>query len=220
MGRAGENLTDRVLVEIRERILRFDLKPGQRFTEQDLAAMLQVSRTPVREALNKLEQEGLVTIIPRVGCVVRQLSLKEVGDLFEVRRALEVLAIQQCGERASQKDLLELLSLVRKEQAGTKDFFPFEESFHTTIASLSGNEPLTRVLHQVNGRLVALCRLDLSRPWRQEHVHRDHVDLARLLHQGKVTAAMELMSRHILKAKEHVSLMAQEGLAPLFMSEY
>ncbi|MDR7433844.1 MAG: GntR family transcriptional regulator [Armatimonadota bacterium] len=218
MRRGRENLTDRVFREIRERILRFDLKPGQRFTEHDLAEMLRVSRTPIREALNKLEQEGLVTIIPRVGCLVRQLSLREVGDLFEIRRALEILAVQQCGGRASREDLLELLSLVRREQIGVENFSSYEESFHMRIAFLSGNEPLVKMLQQIHGRLLALCRLDLARPWRQEHVHRDHVDLARLLHQGELTAAMDLMSRHILKAREHISLMAQEGLAPLFLS--
>ena len=92
-------LRDVVFNTLREAILKGDLKPGERLMELQLAAQLGVSRTPIREAIRKLELEGLVIMIPRKGAVVAEITEKSLRDVLEVRRALEALAVRFACEK-------------------------------------------------------------------------------------------------------------------------
>ena len=98
-------LRDVVFNTLRQEILTGKLKPGERLMEIHLANKLGVSRTPIREAIRKLELEGLVIMIPRRGAEVAQITLKNLKDVMEVRRALDVLAIELACERMAQEEL-------------------------------------------------------------------------------------------------------------------
>ena len=98
-------LRELVFESLREAIIQGKLGPGERLMEIQLAEEMGVSRTPVREAIRKLELEGLVVMIPRKGAYVAGLSLKDIADVFEIRRALEGLAAELASERATDEEL-------------------------------------------------------------------------------------------------------------------
>lgn len=116
-------LRDVVFNTLRTSILTGELKPGERLMEIHLADKLGVSRTPIREAIRKLELEGLVTMIPRRGAEVAQITEKNLRDVLEVRRALDALAVELACERITEDELAELKKRVRtsnwKQSAAT-----------------------------------------------------------------------------------------------------
>lgn len=107
-------LRDVVFQTLRQAILRGDIKPGERLMEVQLANKLGVSRTPICEAIRKLELEGLVTMMPRKGAEVAQITEKNLKDVLEVRRALEELAIKLACERITYRQLEQLKAAARE----------------------------------------------------------------------------------------------------------
>ena len=101
LGRVAAPLREQVIAALRQAILDFDLKPGQRLVERELIEQLAVSRTTIREAIRELSAEGLVTVVPQKGAIVAAPSLEDAVDLYEVRASLESLVVQRFVERAS-----------------------------------------------------------------------------------------------------------------------
>lgn len=156
-------LRDAVRDEIRERIIDGRYPPNTRIVERSLAEQLGVSRIPVREALRMLETEGFVTLVPRRGVLVRQLSEKDVDELFDVRRALEVLAAERAAERAGKGDILRLRQVLargrRAMDAGDLTaVWAANEEFHDEIIRLARNDLLADLLEPLQGRLHWLFR--------------------------------------------------------------
>ena len=110
-------LRDVVFNTLRQAILRGELKPGERLMEIQLANKLGVSRTPIREAIRKLELEGLVLMIPRKGAEVAQITEKSLRDVLEVRRALEELAVQLACDRMTKEGMQELKQAAKEFEA-------------------------------------------------------------------------------------------------------
>ena len=125
-GRENENeylpLRDVVFNTLRQSILTGELKPGERLMEIHLADKLGVSRTPIREAIRKLELEGLVTMIPRRGAEVAQITEKSLRDVLEVRRALDALAVELACERITPSQLEQLREACDAFERETKLF--------------------------------------------------------------------------------------------------
>ena len=131
-------LRDVVFNTLRQEILTGKLKPGERLMEIHLANKLGVSRTPIREAIRKLELEGLVIMIPRRGAEVAQITLKSLKDVMEVRRALDVLAIELACERMNQEDRDSLFQAcenfsVAVETNDTRKMAEADVAFHDII---------------------------------------------------------------------------------------
>lgn len=151
-------LRDVVFKTLRRGILTGELKPGERLMEIHLANRLGVSRTPIREAIRKLELEGLVTMIPRRGAEVANITEKNLKDVLEVRQALESLAIELACERISEEkkqELKERLEQVEKAVA-TKDTSAIasaDVAFHDTIVEASGNLRLTQLVSNLGEQM-------------------------------------------------------------------
>lgn len=156
-------LRDQVRDDLRQRIVTGALVPGQRIVERDIAQQLGVSRLPVREAIRMLEAEHVVEMIPRRGVVVRRLKKRDVEELFDAREALEVLAVQQAAQRATDA---ELRRLSRIAETGTKaaragddrKAAASQERFHDEILQLSHNQLLLEMLGPLQARLHWLFR--------------------------------------------------------------
>lgn len=145
-------LRDVVFNTLRQAILTGELKPGERLMEIHLANRLGVSRTPIREAIRKLELEGLVTMIPRRGAEVAQITEKSLQDVLEVRRALDALSVELACERISQEELEQLEQACKKveEAIAGKDLKKIAQAdvaFHDIIVKATGN---TRLVQMVN----------------------------------------------------------------------
>lgn len=148
-------LRETVYKKLRRQILTGDLKPGERLMEIHLANQLDVSRTPIREAIRKLELEGLVRIIPRSGAQVAQISEKGLKDVLEVRRALDALSSELACERITAQDKGKLKKACESFEAAVKkgnaaEIAEADVAFHDVIKNAADNECLL----EVSGRLA------------------------------------------------------------------
>lgn len=157
-------LRDVVFNTLRQAILTGELKPGERLMEIHLADRLGVSRTPIREAIRKLELEGLVTMIPRKGAQVAKITEKNLKDVLEVRRALDVLTVKLACDRMDEETKAELLKacdefarVVKKND--TKDITEADVRFHDIILKSTGND---RLLQLVNNLAEQMYRYRLE----------------------------------------------------------
>ena len=144
-------LRDVVFKTLRQAILTGELKPGERLMEIHLANRLGVSRTPIREAIRKLELEGLVTMIPRKGAEVAQITEKSLKDVLEVRRALDVLAVELACERITdaEKEDLKQACFLFEEATKTKDATKIaseDVKLHNIIVKATGNDRLIQLV--------------------------------------------------------------------------
>ena len=151
-------LRDVVFNTLRQEILTGKLKPGERLMEIHLANKLGVSRTPIREAIRKLELEGLVIMIPRRGAEVAQITLKNLKDVMEVRRALDVLAIELACERMAQEELDALYQACEhfSDAVKTKDTRMLAEAdvaFHDQIVLSTGNARLIQLVSNLSEQM-------------------------------------------------------------------
>ncbi len=147
-------LRDVVFNTLREAILRGDLKPGERLMELQLAAKLGVSRTPIREAIRMLEQEGLAVTVPRKGAEVARMTLKDMEDVLEVREALDELAVRIACQKISEEQLERLRQVKRNFEMNTKskDVKKIAESdvkFHDIIYEAADNPKLGSILNNL-----------------------------------------------------------------------
>jgi len=150
----NETLADRIADRLKRLIVTGEIKPGQKLVEKDIATAFNVSRTPLREALARLVNDGLAAGIPYRGIFVRQITLRQVQDIYEMRIAIEGLAAMLAAERADARDiaaLSELLTAMDKEQAGddSAELKLLNERFHRAIAIASGNALLVERLDEL-----------------------------------------------------------------------
>jgi len=150
----NETLADRIADRLKRLIVTGEIKPGQKLVEKDIAAAFNVSRTPLREALARLVNDGLAAGIPYRGIFVRQITLRQVQDIYEMRIAIEGLAAMLAAERGDAGHfaaLNELLIAMDKEQAGddSAELKLLNERFHRAIAIASGNALLVERLDEL-----------------------------------------------------------------------
>lgn len=195
-------LRDVIFEAMRKAIVSGDIKPGERLMEVSLADQMGVSRTPVREAIRRLEAEGLVTMVPRKGTHVSELSVKDTMDVLEVRAALEKLATGLAAKRMQPQQIKSLetihkqfITYVEKENiegAVRKDI-----EFHDLIYAASGNSRLVGVAaslreHIFRFRVIYLKDMEIA-----EHVEHEHSEILNALRDKDETVASELAERHI-----------------------
>lgn len=147
-------LRDVVFQTLRQAILKGELQPGERLMEIKLAERLGVSRTPIREAIRKLELEGLVVMIPRKGAAVANITEKDTKDVLEVRRTLEMFAVEVACERITEEQLAELKKAAKAFEAskGSMDLIRIAETdmnFHEIIYQATHNERLVQMLNNL-----------------------------------------------------------------------
>src|SRR5919198_2893227 len=154
-----ENLTlwQRVYEYLREEILAERLRPGTELLEVPLSQELGVSRGPIREAIGRLAAEGLVTVRPRRGAVVRALSGDEFAEAYQVREALEVMAVRLAVPKLEPADLARLDELNQElrshaEAGDVARFFETNRAFHLVFFEVAGNRMLTELYRQVSGQ--------------------------------------------------------------------
>lgn len=151
-------LRDVVFNTLREAILKGDLKPGERLMELQLAAQLGVSRTPIREAIRMLEQEGLAVTVPRKGAEVAKMTLKGMEDVLEIREALDILACQLACERITEEQLT-LLAEKKKafedslKSGNVKAIAETDVAFHDVIYDATNNPKLVNMLNNLREQI-------------------------------------------------------------------
>lgn len=180
-------LRDVVFNTLRQAILRGELKPGERLMEIQLANKLGVSRTPIREAIRKLELEGLVLMIPRKGAEVADITEKSLRDVLEVRKALEELAVKLACDKIQDDEIEELKQAAQefKETLECGDVTEYAEAdvkFHDIIYRTTDNERLIQLLYNLREQMYR---------YRVEYLKRDDAHEILLAEHDKIIATIE-----------------------------
>lgn len=199
-------LREVVFESLREAIIGGILMPGERLMEQQLAEELGVSRTPVREAIRKLELEGFVVMIPRKGAYVAGISLKDVADVFEIRAALEGLAAGLAAERITDDELEELERiLVRKaeiiEENNLEQLIEIDTMFHDHLYRASRNEKLVQIINNLREQIQRFRSTTLAYPGRMKVALEEHKKIVEAISERNVVLAQQLAQEHIENAE-------------------
>lgn len=195
-------LRDVVFNTLRQAILKGELKPGERLMEIALAEKLGVSRTPIREAMRKLELEGLVVMIPRRGAQVANITEKDLNDVLEVRIALENVAIEKACTRMSQEDMGKLW-LAAKEfertmaEGNLVRLAEADVAFHEIIYRASDNKRLNQVLNNLREQIYRYRVEYLKEEETRNLLVKEHEELTRAIRERDVEKAQEISYRHI-----------------------
>ena len=195
-------LRDVVFNTLRKAILRGELKPGERLMEIQLANKLGVSRTPIREAIRKLELEGLVLMIPRKGAEVAQITEKNMQDVLEVRKALEELSVQLACERITPEQVEEMKMAAEdfRKVLKSRDVTKIAEAdvkFHDIIFAATNNQRLITLLNNLREQMYRFRVEYLKQKECYPQLLEEHDKLIALISGGEVEEACELMGCHI-----------------------
>lgn len=199
---------DRAYSYIKEQIISSSIKPGQRVKAQDFARKLKVSRTPVREALGRLQQERLVIQDDGWGYIVRPVTFKEILDLYKIRESLEVQAALEALPHLNDLSLAELDSALAQSTQLLKDnkldqFRAANRRFHLLIASASGNELLHRLLLMINDWILFIGALHQdSHKHRAKEVLLENMAILNALRRKDLLLTRTTVLTHIRNARE------------------
>ena len=204
-------LRDVVFNTLRQAILRGELKPGERLVEVQLANKLGVSRTPIREAIRKLELEGLVLMIPRKGAEVADITEKSLMDVLEVRKALEELAVQLCCDKITGKEIEELhraaddFRRILKTSDDVTEIAEADVRFHDIIYLATGNQKLIQILNNLREQMYRYRVECIKRKESHPILIAEHEEIIRRIENKEKKEAADIVCRHIDNQAEVVT---------------
>lgn len=209
-------LVDEASRLIRDMILTGRLPAGTRLRQADLAEQMGISRTPLREALMKLEQEGLITVLPRRGFRVVEFQLEEAIELYDIREMLDGLAARLTAQRIDRETLKSLESHLGKmekcvQKQNPNEWFIHHVAFHEEILVASGNSRLVGLISNIRLSIQRFHPLLLATPNRLKSAFQEHVAIFKAIQAKDPERAERLARLHIANAKEIVvKLMAEQ----------
>ena len=204
-------LRDVVFNTLRQAILRGELKPGERLMEVQLGNKLGVSRTPIREAIRKLELEGLVLMIPRKGAEVADITEKSLMDVLEVRKALEELAVQLCCDKITGKEIEELhraaddFRRILKTSDDVTEIAEADVRFHDIIYLATGNQKLIQILNNLREQMYRYRVECIKRKESHPILIAEHEEIIRRIENKEKKEAADIVCRHIDNQAEVVT---------------
>lgn len=215
--RQPSSFHEQVYVLLRQAIIEGRLRPGERLVESRLASDLRISRAPVREALRKLERDGLVAVWGGKGLRVVRLSVDQVAELYACRAALERLAAQEAAQAVARgepgagqavraiEQALELEASRIRARASVSELVEATNGFHNAVVRASGNQCLAELMTGLQDRIVQARRTSLSVSGNPRRFHEHHRQVLEAIRAGQAVRAGQLMEAHILDARERVT---------------
>jgi DNA-binding GntR family transcriptional regulator len=202
-------LREIVYEELKREILVGEIAPGTRMMEIELADEMGVSRTPVREAIRKLEKEGLVTIEPRKGAYASDVSIKDMVDVLEVREDLEAMAAAMAAQKVNKDEKQALIEATMEykeavESERTEDIIRCDEKFHQLIVNCSGNKTLVQLFSQVQELALRFRYLYYDDFSRYERMPMEHREIEEAILSGDYEKARVAAGEHVKKLKQFV----------------
>jgi DNA-binding GntR family transcriptional regulator len=201
----GASLSERAYQRLRRAIATGELKPGQRVMEVEVAEWLQMSRTPVREALRRLESGGMLAVEPRTGVVVASISRRAMLELYVMREVLEGTAARLCARHASDFEIMALEELVKREaqqQGNFEALARHNRLFHEAIHRGAHNRYLEKSLEAVNDSMCLLGPSQMLIPARAQTAKGEHAELAKYIKKRDADAAEAAARRHVRSAQQ------------------
>jgi GntR family transcriptional regulator, rspAB operon transcriptional repressor len=194
--------------EIRDRILRSEYRPGAALSEAQIAGSLLVSRTPVREALKQLEQEGLVRSVPQRGVFVTELTVSDIDEIFQIREQLESLAARIAAVRMSDDEIASLGDELRAAEAVAdagrlEDAFRADVSLHKQIIAVTRNRRLGQILSTLDNQVHRIRYLSPTTPGRLRATLAEHLEIVEALKARDPDVAGRVMIQHLRNARDN-----------------
>lgn len=210
-----ELLNQKVYRALKEAILKGEIAKGEKLIESQIAQQLGTSRTPVREAINRLAVEGLVELVPNQGAFVAEISMEDIEEVFQIRSVLEGLAVRLFARRSTDEHLRELeikLGEMKRalEAKDTISYGELDASFHRFIWSFSGSKRLLKILDGLMPYIDSYRLKSLYLPHVMEISFEDHLNLLNLLKGRKIKESEELMRRHVERVLERILCVGRE----------
>ncbi len=202
-------LREIVFEALRELIINGQIKAGERLMEVQLAEEMGVSRTPVREAIRKLELEGLVVMIPRKGAYVSDLSTKDVADVFEIRAALEALAAGLACERITEEELEELERLLLQvakcvKAENLEELVEADTQFHDVVYRASRNKRLVQIISNLREKIQRFRAISMGTAGRMRETLEEHRQMVAAITERNVELARRVAREHIENSENKV----------------
>ncbi len=208
--RKHKTLREQIVFSLRESIIRGELKPGTKLTEPELATRLGISRTPIRESFRQLESEGFLTVIPRKGAVVSNITRKDIEDFFELKSLLEGYAARVATEKMTEKDVDKLIQINKEladcaENNNYERFFTKNEEFHNYFLTLCGNEKLVEIRDTMVKRFLGFRMAALSLPGRLMESVKQHEQAIKAFKKGDGRLAEAVLVEHALLGGDYLA---------------
>lgn len=208
--RDAASLRDTAYREIKHRIITCAFRPGEYVNELQLSARLNIGRTPVHQALDRLMVEGMVEVIPRKGVIVKPVSLNEVMQIIEVRLINEPLGARLAAEHASDADLSHMAEVLERAKhwecvRNVENLMLLDREFHLAVATAARNEVLTEFLRNLHERSLRFWFSSLNAPTQYQLVHDEHAAILEAISRHEPDKADTAMRRHIESFRRNVS---------------
>lgn len=220
----SSNLSASVVATLKEHIVHWHYPPEHRLTEDDLCKTFGVSRSPVREALQVLASDGFVKKLPNRGYAVKQYTIEEIEELYEVRLALELYAVERLATKPSAGLAAELADLkqtwtelLTESSKKPEEFAILDTLFHDTLARALGNTSLLRHLRIINERLTLFRMLDFDRRDRAEHTCRQHLEIVERIMAKDAPGARAAMQENIEAGRTTIHTVIKDALARAYL---
>lgn len=196
------SLTDELVDIIRDRILKGEYKIGEKIKENQIATEFKVSRTPIREAFKQLENEGLIDYIPNRGCFAKGFTRQDIEDIYAVRRALEIMAVEWAVSRISDSQIEQL-----KEQSELMEFYTAKKdsdkvlelnsAYHEIIYDAAGSRFMAQILRSYKEYIEQTRKVILYEQAYLEEILQEHKEILAAILAKDANAAKEAMSVHL-----------------------
>jgi DNA-binding GntR family transcriptional regulator len=205
---------------VKDMAILFEFKPGERINEVELAQRLGASRTPLREALNRLVAEGFLVLKQDRGFFCRDLKPREMYELYQFRAVLEVAAIRLACEQATEQEVADLANFLDEtgpQEGGrsSEEMVALDEQFHEKIMALSRNMEMSRTLKNINARIKYFRWVDMDS--KREGTQQEHRAIVQALVARDADLAARLMQAHIARRLEQITAAIKESFSRIYL---
>ena len=208
-----ESLSERAYASILKRIITFELEPNTPVVEDALCTELNMSRTPVREALRRLEAEGFVTKIRNLGSFIRPYTQEDIRESCEIRRIFEVYALKSCIKQVSPEEITSIrtMLLALTEQSPVEDYYASDRALHNMITKYCVNTKIHEILKSLDVQLDAMQVISAQTPKRLLRSREEHLEILAAIEEVDLQKASALLRQH-LENVEQSALRAYQRL--------
>lgn len=218
---SNQSNVDRIYSDLKSMASCFVMKPDEKLNETRLANQLGASRTPLREALNRLVSEGFITFEQGRGFSCRTLNATDILDLYQAREAIECKTVELACKRTNLDILIKLKDSLEADEGQyqsstpSHDLVSIDESFHLEIARLAQNSELHRILKNLNERIRYIRTFDLEE--RLVVTPQNHMDILNAMIDGNVIGAVKCMQAHILRSSKEATEAVRKAYAKIYV---
>ena len=205
----SRNLKENAYQQIKNMIFYQKLVPGQKLIYRDLSDKLKMSKTPIIDALGRLDQEGFVELIPNIGYLVKSISVKDIEDFFEAREALEIQTIAVAIENQTEKNLKELEERIKRHRDYIVPVYDrkkliLDAKVHLQIAVMSGNKVILKLLSQIFEHLYFRHLVTMMHPARLTISSLEHLEILKLIKKRDYSKAKKMIRSHVRAARDNI----------------